>query len=94
MALRLELEEVKDWLRVSGDEENRLISSLMDASISYLRTATGKEKFGMQTDLAKLVCKYLITNWYENRDSMNPTPNSIRSPFLTAMIVQLQYGGE
>ena len=90
---RLGLSEVKEWLRIDGDEENNLVTSLMSAAESYLHTATGRKSYGSQTDLAKTVCNYLISNWYENRDFYNPTPNAIRNPALSSMIVQLQTGG-
>ena len=94
---RLDIAEVKAWLRLDldlEDEELNIVRLLMSSAESYLLTATGKEKFGDKTPIAKLVCQYLITQWYENRDFYNPTPNAVRNLALTAMITQLQFGGD
>lgn len=94
--MRLELREVKLWLRLDeGDDfDDELIKSLIEAAESYLYEATGRRKFGKQTDKAKLFCKFLITDWYEVRDYNNRTPMAIRKPVLTSILMQLNYGGD
>lgn len=88
------LSEVKEWLRIDGDEEDDLISNLIHSAESYLLTATGRRSFGSQTPVARLLCQYLITHWYEDRSFYNPTPNTIKAPIITMMMTQLQYGGD
>jgi len=91
--LVLDLEEVKSWLRTDTDDDDRVIETLIKAAVSYVYTATGRKTFGDKMHIARLVCLYMVSHWYENRDFYNPTPNSIRNPVLTAMITQLQFGG-
>lgn len=94
MTMHLTTEEVKDWLRIDGDDEDAIVSSLIETATTYLQDATGRKVFGKQTSIAKLVCQYMITHWYEERDYYNPTPNAVRKPIITAMITQLKYGGD
>ncbi|MGJ0741435.1 head-tail connector protein [Enterococcus casseliflavus] len=94
MTMQLTAEEVKGWLRIDGDDEDAIVSSLIEAATTYLQDATGRKVFGKQTSIAKLVCQYMITHWYEERDYYNPTPNAVRKPIITAMITQLKYGGD
>lgn len=92
--MHLTIEEVKNWLRIDGDDEDAIVSSLIGAATTYLQDATGRKNFGKQTSIAKLVCQYMITHWYEEREYYNPTPNAVRKPIITAMITQLKYGGD
>jgi len=93
--MKLDLPEVKEWLRIEEDEihDDYLIRSLIDAALNYLYEATGKKKFGKQTEKAKLLCRFIISDWYESRDYNNRSPMANRKPLLTSMLMQLQYGG-
>jgi len=86
--------EAKEWLRVYGDEEDDLIESLVEASILYLQNATGKETFVKNLTLAKRFCLYLVAYWYEDRDYVAHQARRVRSPIITAMMHQLQFGEE
>lgn|GEM_PF-291376 len=92
--MHLTIEEVKNWLRIDGDDEDMIVSALIEAATTYIQDATGRKVFGKQTSIAKLVCQYMITHWYEEREYYNPTPNAVRKPIITAMITQLKYGGD
>ena len=94
--MHLDLDTVKKWLRIEPDmkEDDDLIRDLIDAAKVYLIEATGKEKFGKQTNKAELFCKFLIVDWYENRTYDNRTPMATRKPVLTSIIMQLKFGGE
>ena len=63
----MDLDEVKIFLRVDGNDEDSLIQSLQFASELYL-TNTGIIK-DYTNDLYKTVVKLLIIHWYENRES-------------------------
>ena len=89
---KLELEEVKEWLKLDDNDSDMLVESLILSAESYLYTATGRRKYGEQTELAKLICMYIITHWFEDRDYYNPSPQSVRKPMLTMMMTQLQFG--
>lgn len=88
--MNITLEEVKEWLRVDGDEDNAIIFGLIMAAENYLKNATGKE-FSEDNQLAKLFCFILITDWYENRDlTGSKIGEKIRS-IVQSMLLQLQY---
>ena len=60
------LKETKEYLRVDGDEEDTLITSLIAAAQEYLKNATGKT-FENTNELARLFCLVLVVDWYESR---------------------------
>lgn len=66
------LEDVKLYLRVDGTIEDELISSMIDAAIEYVKSASGKTKLANGNDitdseLVKLAIKQLVTHWYDHR---------------------------
>lgn len=92
--MHLDIVEVKQWLRVDEDEsvDDALIQSLIGAAKEYLYDATGRRKFGRQTEQAKLICHYLIQAWYDDRDYHNRSPMTVRKPIITSLISQIKYG--
>lgn len=83
------LDETKQYLRIDGDEEDSLLTSLIQAAETYLKNATGKE-FDETNHLAKLFCLVLIADWYENREYAGKTTNSIR-PIVASILAQLNH---
>lgn len=85
------LDEVKSWIRVDSECENSDIQSLINGAELYLKNATGKT-FDSTNALAKLYCRVLITDWYENRGLMidNKTSDKVRFT-LQSIMMQLQY---
>jgi len=71
------LEETKQYLRIDNNEEDGLITTLIDAAETYLENATGN-KFDETNHLAKLFCWVLVTDWYENREMIGRTSDRIR----------------
>lgn len=87
----INLNEAKSFLRIDTDDENSDIQSLIDASELYLKNATGKE-FDSTNALAKLYCKVLITDLYDNRGLMADSKASEKVRFtLSSIMMQLQY---
>lgn len=85
------LEESKTWLRVDSDDEDFEIQSLIDASEAYLFNATGRI-FDNTNALARLYCRVLICDWYENRGLMADSKSSEKVRFtLSSIMMQLQY---
>lgn len=85
------LEEAKAWLRVDSDDEDSEIQSLIDGTEAYLFNATGKI-FDNTNPLAKLYCRVLICDWYENRGLMSDGKSSDKVRFtLQSTMLQLQY---
>lgn len=70
----ISLEEVKTYARVDGDEDDRLLETLIIAAEEYLKNATGKEYpetdgDGNKVDYAleKIYLQLLVAYWYEKR---------------------------
>lgn len=84
-------EEAKEFLRIDDDSEDSLIESLISGAELYLFNATGKS-FDNTNPLAKLYCRVLITDWFENRGLMadNKTSDKVRFT-LSSIMLQLQY---
>ncbi len=83
------LTEIKEWLRIFNDDEDVLIQSLVDSSVSIIRSATGISKIFIEstldTDIKNLylmVQRILITNLYNERDTENKA--------LTSYYIQLE----
>ncbi|MDU8967569.1 head-tail connector protein [Clostridium tertium] len=86
----MELEELKLFLRVDGNEEDSLIKSLQSAAEEYLTDAGimknyNKEKY-------KLAVKILVNHWYENRAVETIGKNVSKVAFgLDTILIQLKY---
>jgi len=88
------LDEAKAWLKVDYVEEDSDIQLLIDSSEAYLKNATGKE-FNNTNPLAKLYCRVLISDWYENRGLMVDSKTSDKVRFtLQSIMLQLQYSSD
>lgn len=66
------LDAIKLYLRVDGDMEDELISSMIDAAIEYIKSASGKSKLADGRDLIEsplivMAIKMLVSHWYDNR---------------------------
>jgi uncharacterized phage protein (predicted DNA packaging) len=83
------LEETKGYLRVDGTEDDALITSLIDAAETYLYNATGNT-FDGTNSLAKLFCRVLVTDWYENREPVGRASARVR-PIVESMLAQLSH---
>ncbi|MGG0257942.1 head-tail connector protein [Bacillus mycoides] len=84
----LKLEEAKEYLRVDGNDEDTLISSLIIAAEIYIKNATSKN-VDLKSELAKLAARILISHWYENREAVGKAEQLAFS--LQSILVQLQY---
>lgn len=83
----LTLDEVKNYLRVDGDDDDALIESLITSSAAYLTNA-GAQDDGNLYKLAQLM---LISHWHENRE---PTGKADKLAYgLAGIILQLQCCG-
>ena len=86
----MNLEDLKLFLRVDGNEEDSLIKSLQAAAEEYLTDAGimknyNKEKY-------KLAVKILVNHWYENRAVETIGKNVSKVAFgLDTILIQLKY---
>lgn len=91
--MKLDLQDVKEWLRVDHDEDDSIIESIIKSSIQYLENATGKN-FDESNELAKQFCLFLISDWYENRQYMGEKVGEKVRFIIQSILAQLKYGGE
>lgn len=89
------MEEVKAFLRLDADmtEDDMILYGFIEAAKSKLHTATGRQSYGSQTVVAKVVCCYWIGHWYEDRSVFAPTPQMVEKPMITSLVTQLKLGG-
>lgn len=87
----LTTDEAKEFLRLDDDSEDNLINDLIFGAETYLYNATGKI-FDNTNALAKLYCRVLVTDWYDNRGLMQDKNVSDKVRFtLDSIMLQLQY---
>ena len=83
----MDLEELKLFLRIDGNDENLLIQGLQSAAEEYMLNA------GVYKDYTKflysLAVKMLVGHWYENRSVVGKADKLAFS--LDTMILQLKY---
>ena len=85
------LEEAKAWIKCDYEDEDSEIQLLVDSAEAYLQNATGKV-FDNTNALARLYCRVLITDWFENRELMADSKTSDKVRFtLQSIMLQLQY---
>ena len=92
----MELNEIKQYLRIDGDEDNELLSSLYLATKSYIENATGitedmAQENGKLKELYNLTNKILLAHWYENRVPQMTGSNFHKLDFsLESLFLQLE----
>lgn len=97
----LDLQEVKEWLRIDYDEDNSQIQLLIDTAETYLRdsidnfdTKLANDTDGSFKNKAKLVMLVLITNWYDSRDFTELDVDEKVRYTITSLMRQMSYGYE
>ena len=85
----MELEKLKEYLRVDDTEDDELISSLQTAAEEYLTNA-GVEK-DYKKELYTLAIKLLVSHWYGNRTIQYDKSLSGLRFSLDAIIIQMKY---
>lgn len=86
----ISLEEVKDYMRVDGADEDVLISSLIMASEEYIKNSSSTT-VDTGSYLYRIACLMLVTHWYENRSIVGD--NKTVPHFIDNIIIQLKYAG-
>lgn len=83
----MNLEELKNWLRVDDDYDDVTITGLQLAAEQYLNNAGVVKDY--TNELYKLAINLLVTHWFENRE---PTGKADKLEFsLSSIIAQLKY---
>lgn len=86
----LPLDELKEYLRIDGDDENALLERLVHAAENYLTNAGIKPNYC--SDLYKLAITMLVSHWYENRIIEHSGRYTAKISFgFDTIITQLRY---
>ncbi len=86
----MDLEELKLFLRVDGEEEDKLIEGLQIGAEEYLTNAGIAKDY--KKELYKLAIRILVSHWYENRTVETVGKNVSKIAFgLDVIITQLKY---
>lgn len=91
----MDLEQLKEWLKIDYENEDDTLSSLLSASEMIIKQATGVELTDVQADgkafnLYILVQRIIITNLYENRDSEGKENLGLTSLYIQLETYKLQ----
>jgi uncharacterized phage protein (predicted DNA packaging) len=82
------LDDLKNYLRIDGSEDDLLLTSLITAAKQYIYGATGV--YVDDTDqLHLLALKILISHWYDNREPIGKADNLSFS--LESIVTQIKY---
>lgn len=64
----MDLETIKYYLRVDGDDDDSLIQTMMDAGKEFIKSAVGEYN---DTDMtARILLLAVVQNMYDNRELM------------------------
>lgn len=93
----MDLEFVKNYLRVDTDEDDSLINHLIKSANAYMSGAIDEYDSKMEIEgfklMAQLVMLTMISEWYDNRLYTKNSNYDKVSKIVTSMIQQLQYSG-
>jgi len=86
----MELEELKDYLRIDHDEDDMTLQTLQTMANEYIKNAGGG--IDEENVLRNLAAAFLVSHWYENRELSRIGNNSYDVPHtFQGIIQQLRY---
>lgn len=85
------VDEAKRYARIDGTEDDVEVADLIEAAEEYIEAATGK-RVDNTSARAKLLCKVLVADWYENRELLVRREHSDKyRPTIASLLAQLKY---
>ncbi len=90
MATEQQLAACKSYLRVDMDDDDALISTLLDAAVTYLQNGGIPSDFG--NALYDVAVWGLVLHWYDNRGTIAPGSANALPLGVGAIILQLSLG--
>lgn len=87
------LEELKQYLRIDGGEEDTFLTSLLSLSKQYIKTATGKE-VDETNALHKLAMFLFCAHQYENRNPVITGSSKSLEFSLQSILFQMEWEDE
>lgn len=84
------LEEVKEYLRVDGDDDDNIIQTMMEAAKEYIVSAVGE--YNEEDKTANILFYAIVQNMYDNRELMQSDIQQKKGIEYTfkSIILQLQ----
>lgn len=64
----MDLEDIKNYLRIDGDEEDGLLRTMIDAGKEFIRSAVGE--YDDTDSTAQVLLAVVVQNMYDNRELM------------------------
>lgn len=90
----LQLDEVKNYMKVDIDEDDSLIVRMIESAYSYAKGAIDdfdeKYKNALFKSKAETLMLFIISEWYDNRQYSRYEKYNEVSHIVTALIQQLQ----
>ena len=86
----MDLEDIKNYLRIDGDEEDGLLRTMIDAGKEFIRSAVGE--YDDTDSTAQVLLAAVVQNMYDNRELMQSEQQVKRRIEYTfqSMILQLR----
>ena len=86
----MELEDIKNYLRIDGDEEDGLLRTMIDAGKEFIRSSVGE--YDDTDSTAWVLLAAVVQNMYDNRELMQSEQQVKKRIEYTfqSMILQLQ----
>lgn len=86
----MDLQELKMYLRIDGNDEDALIQSLQVAAETSLENSGVRKDYA--NELYKLAVRLMVSEWYENRIVNAVGSHSAKLQFsLDTIIMQIKY---
>lgn len=94
----MDIEEIKHYMRVDGNDDDAFIASLIEAAKLYITNATGVT-VDKANPLHKLAVSILCLHWYENRlandaEGSPPMNFSVESIMNQIALTSVNSGGQ
>lgn len=87
----LDINTVKNYLKVDFDDDDAFINMLIKSSYIYLQNATSKDFSNSNNSLADLFCMSLVKECYDNRDlTVVKAADKLRH-VMQSILLQLNY---
>lgn len=86
----MDLQELKDFLRVDTNCDDKQIESMKLAAEIYLKNS-GSQVYAYDNELYKLAIKMLVSHWYDNRQIVEINETSPLFYSLRHIMMQLKY---
>ena len=86
----MDLEDIKNYLRIDGDEEDGLLRTMIDAGKEFIRSAVGE--YDDTDSTAQVLLAAVVQNMYDNRELMQSEQQAKKRIEYTfqSMILQLR----